>query len=234
MQKYNHILQNRAHQNFFFSDTVSFWTINSLRWIHLIINGKVLEHESKAGLFPGSVSLELNSSMSGILQMDVRRRSWKTMNSGWSGLYCFWDSLKHSAVSNPSGLLQMRSENWESGSTLKCREWKWSRVIRQASLASCWKWICSHQHCSLAVLPGKEEPPSGPASSSVVTGSYCGVWFAEKINQLSSVSKTLVCSGTFGLEKKVWNLSQKIIIKNWSSWKCYLFLLWPWKSCPII
>lgn len=117
MQKYNHILQSRAHQNFFFSDTVSFWTINSRRRIHVIINGKVLEHESKAGLFPGSVSLKLNSSMSSILQMDVRR-SWKTTNTEWSGLYCFWESVKHLAVSNPSGLLQTRSENWESGSTL--------------------------------------------------------------------------------------------------------------------
>lgn len=109
--------RNRAHQNFFFSDTISFWTINSRRRIHVIINGKVLEHESKAGLFPGSVSLKLNSSMSGILQMDFRR-SWKTTNTEWSGLYCFWESVKHLAVSNPSGLLQTRSENWESGSTL--------------------------------------------------------------------------------------------------------------------
>lgn len=45
---------------------------------------------------------------------------------------------------------------------------QWSQVILQASLASCWGWICGHHHCSLAVLPGKEEPPSGLASSSVV------------------------------------------------------------------
>lgn len=116
MQKYNHTLQNRAHQNFFFSDTISFWIIHSLRGIHLIISGKVLEHESKAGLFPGSVLLELSGSRSVILQMDVRR--WKTMSTEWSGLYSLWDSLKHLPVSNLSGLLQRRYENWESGSSL--------------------------------------------------------------------------------------------------------------------
>lgn len=51
-----------------------------------------------------------------------------------------------------------------------------------------------------ALLPAS---PPWSRTFSLVAGSYCRVCFAEKINQLSGVSKTLACSATCGLEKKV-------------------------------
>lgn len=66
----------------------------------------------------------------------------------------------------------------------------------RGSRASCrlprlpgWRRICSHRHCSLAELPGEREPPSAPAASFLVAGSYCRVRFVEKIKQFKSISE---------------------------------------------
>lgn len=184
MQKYNHILQNRAHQNFFFSDTVSFWTVNSLRWIPLISNGKLLEHESKAGLFPGSVFLGHSR---------VATECWDFW-SPWYGCQVkkledfkhpvirtllFWDSLLGSSWPCQISLVACRGDL----KTEKVKALWWSQVIPQASLAPRLE-VDLQPSAVLSGRPlGEGGSPSGPASSSLVAGSYCRVCFAEKINQ---------------------------------------------------
>lgn len=48
---------------------------------------------SQAFYLRGIQKLQLNTRASGVLDMDVGRRSWETLNTQWSGPYCSWDSL---------------------------------------------------------------------------------------------------------------------------------------------
>lgn len=80
----------------------------------------------------------------------------------------------------------VRSPRLPAEEIWKLRKWECfsgARSSRRLLWLPGWRWIWGHQHCSLACLSGEGGPPSGPASSSLVAGFYCGVCFLEKINQ---------------------------------------------------
>ena len=139
-------------------------------------------------------------------------------------LFLGFPAAKQLAMSNLSGCLQRRSENWESESAL--------------------------------VEPGY---PAGFLGSQVGGGSVAismppwwrgtTFWTCFFLSNCRLLLQSMFCWENKPILKYFWNLfvlilvvlkskfetqAKKTIIVDLSPWIYYLFLMWPWKSCPIV